>query len=87
MQYERIHVNHDHYYSVGIDRESGDYLIEVLITWVAWYSIYFRLTPEEVRLFEADADSLTSLSYELAKDKGFDRFRDRLVHNEAPNRR
>jgi hypothetical protein len=34
--------------SVGIDEETGEHLIEVIITWVAWYGIYFRLLAAEV---------------------------------------
>jgi hypothetical protein len=87
MRYKSTHVNADHYYSVGIDEETGEYLIEIVVTWVMWYSIYFRLLAEEVEAFQLDHNSLTPLSYELASDKGFVRFRDRLVLNEKPSRR
>lgn len=85
--YSEIYCSSDNYYSVGIDADTGEPLIQVVITWVAWYSVYFRLTPEEFAAFQCDHEALTPLSYELAKDKGFDKFRDRLVHNEKPDRR
>ncbi len=84
MRYRSIYANRDHYYSVGIDDETGEWLMEVVITWVAWYSIYFRLTTAEIECFNEDHDSLTALSYELASDKGRSKFRDRLVFNERP---
>jgi hypothetical protein len=86
MTYEPLHISREHYYSVGIDRDTGQHLIEVVITWVAWYSIYFRLTSQEVAAFEADRDALTPLSYELAADQGAHKFADRLVLNEGPTR-
>jgi hypothetical protein len=86
MKFNRIFTNAEHYYSVGIDQETGEHLIEVVITWVAWYSIYFRLMPEEVQAFRVDPNALTGLSYELAADRGNNRFRDRLVKNEGPTR-
>ena len=72
--------------SIVTDRETGQHLIEVVITWIAWYSIYFRLTPDEVAAFELDKSALTPLSLELAADKGTDIFSDRLVLNEGPQR-
>lgn len=86
MNYQPLHVDRDHYYSVGIDKESGEYLMEVVITWIAWYSIYFRLLPEEVEAFKQDSDALRELSYELAKDRGNEKFKDRVVLNERPGR-
>jgi hypothetical protein len=86
MQFERLYTSPENYYSVGIDRDSGQYMIEVVITWIAWYNIYFRLTPEEVAAFQVDREALTPLSYELASDKGESRFSDRLVLNDGPHR-
>jgi hypothetical protein len=87
MQFEPIHIDRSNYYSIGIDRETGQHLIQVVITWVAWYSNYFRLTPDEVAAFDLDNNALTTLSYELAADKGADKLSDRLVLNEGPQRR
>ena len=84
MRYRSIYANRDHYYSVGVDDETGEWLMEVVITWVACYSIYFRLTPAEIGRFNQDHDALTDLSYELASDIGRSKFRDRLVLNERP---
>ncbi len=87
MQFERIYIDRGNYYSIGIDRETGEYLIEVVITWIAWYYVYFRLTPEEVAEFERDNQALTPLSYELAADKGAKKYADRLVLNQGPQRK
>ena len=70
MNYQRIYTNPEHYYSIGIDADSGQYMIEVVITSVAWYSLYFRLNSNEVATFRRDQDSLTRLSHKLARDKG-----------------
>jgi hypothetical protein len=87
MRYRRLYVNTEHHFSVGHDEETGYDVIEIVITWVAWYSIYFRLMPQEMAAFELNPDSLVPLSYDLAKDKGFGVHRERLVFNEAPHRR
>jgi hypothetical protein len=82
MNYQRIYTNSEHYYSIGIDNDSGQYIIEVIITWVAWYSIYFRLNSKEIASFRRDQDSLTELSYKMARDKGKFWYRHRLLHSE-----
>jgi hypothetical protein len=79
MRFERIYIDRDNYYSIGIDRDSGQHLMEVVVTGVAWHYLYFRLTPEELAAFERDNQALTPLSYELAADKGSGKFADRLV--------
>jgi hypothetical protein len=84
MNYQPLFISAEHYYSVGIDHDSGDYLIEVVITWIAWYSIYFRLTEAEIAAFKSDPTALVELSYEMAADKGVRRFRDRMVLNQGP---
>ena len=81
MNYTPLYVESDHFYSVGVDEETGEYLIEV---WLALYSIYFRLLPDEVETFKRDPHALRELSYELAADKGDAQFKDRLVLNDEP---
>ena len=87
MRFKQLYINRDHYYSVGIDEDTGDHMLAVVITWVAWYSIYFRLTHEEVILFRENSEALTELSYEMASEKGEWKFKDRLVLNEGPQKR
>jgi hypothetical protein len=85
MNYRQLYINTEHYYSVGIDDDSGEYLIEVVITWIAWYSIFFRLTATEIEAFKSNPIALTDLSYEMAADKGAKHFRDRMVLNQGPH--
>lgn len=82
MKYQRLHTNSEHYYSIGVDEETGRYVMEVVITWIAWYSIYFWLTDAEVADFKRDPNALTDLSQEMAADKGQQFFADRLIYSE-----
>lgn len=86
MKFKPIYKDSDNYYSVGIDEESGKYVIEVVITWIAWYNIYFSLTDEEVELFKKNESALTELANEMAHDKGKSKFKDRLILNQGPQR-
>jgi len=82
MKYQRLYTSSERYYSVGIDEETGRYVMEVVITWIAWYSIYFWLSDEEATEFKRDPNALTDLSEEMAADKGEGTYRDRLIYSE-----
>ena len=82
MKCQRLHTNSERYYSVGLDEETGRYVLEVVITWVAWYSIFFWLTDGEVAEFKRDPNGLTDLSEQMAADKGQHDFADRLIYRE-----
>jgi hypothetical protein len=86
MKFKSIYKDSDNYYSVGIDEETGKYVIEIVITWIAWYSIYFSLTDEEVEMFKKNESALTGLANEMAHDKGRSKFREQLILNEGPQR-
>lgn len=83
MTYRCLHVNPEHYYSVGEDESTGRPVMEVVITAVGWYSLYFWLTEEEMQAFRADPDALTDLSHRMAVDKGKHHFKNRLIQPAA----
>lgn len=86
MKFKPLYKDNDRYYSIGIDEESGKYVIEIVITWIAWYNVYFSLTDEEVEFFKKNESALTELANEMAHDKGRSKFRERLILNEGPQK-
>lgn len=69
------------YYRVGID-ETGNGVIAVTITAVAWYEIYFRLTDDELASVKTDPRALDDLAKRLAVDKGKRLYADRLLESD-----
>lgn len=59
--------------------DSNDYVMEVMITGIAWYSIYFRLSDDEIDQFNRDNNALIDLSQRFAVDKGKKFYKDRLI--------
>jgi hypothetical protein len=47
MKFKIVHKNSDQYYSLGIDEETGTYVLSVVVGTVMLEGAYFRLTPEE----------------------------------------
>lgn len=41
-------------FSVGYDKISNQYILSVVITYIAWYNQYFIITKEEYDWFEND---------------------------------
>jgi len=80
MEFKELYRS-DKYYSVGVDDDTGDPVIEVTITGIAWTDYYFRLTPEEFDRFKSDHASLDDLADRMAYDKGAKYFTDRLIRN------
>jgi hypothetical protein len=87
MKFKSLYKDNDNYYSVGINEESGKYIIEIVITWIAWYNIYFSLTAEEVEMFKKNESALRGLANEMAHDKGRSKFKDRLLLNQGPHKK
>jgi hypothetical protein len=69
MRFKRTYLNKEHYYSIGIDEETGENVMEVVITWVCWYSVYFRLTDEEHERFQQDQEALSATVLERCSQK------------------
>jgi hypothetical protein len=79
MTYKTLYTDVDHHYSIGIDVETGTHVMEVIITQVGWYALYFRLQADEVARFNQDPGALTELPQRFAQDKGKWHYRDRLI--------
>jgi hypothetical protein len=47
MKFKTVHKNSNQYYSLGIDEETGIYVLSVVVGRVCLETAYFRLTPEE----------------------------------------
>ena len=72
FNYTPIFTNSEKYYSVGTDGNE-DYVMEIVITWVAWYSRYFRISKQEFNWHKNDLRKLDTLadrfySYKNPKD-------------------
>jgi len=74
-----IHTDQERYYSVGVDDDSGQGVIEVIVTSLAWRSFRFRLSDEELAAVRADLHALDELAERLAIDKGQRFYADRLL--------
>jgi hypothetical protein len=78
IKFKELYKN-ERYYSVGIDTETGEPVIEVTMTGIGWSDSYFRLTPEEFKSFQQDAGALDDLAERMAYDKGNQFYADRLL--------
>ena len=82
MRFKALFTDKENYYSVGIDEETGEYVMEVVVTWIAWYSRYFRLTPEEIQRFEEDHHSLSEMARAFVGSGGVTHYGDRMIFSE-----
>lgn len=82
MKFRELYTDKDNYYSVGIDEETGEHVMEVVITWIAWYSRYFRLTDDEIQRFEADRGSLAGIARAFAGSGAVSNYGDRMILSE-----
>lgn len=80
MKYEAIAIHPPDLYSIGHDLDTGTYLLEVVRTWIVWYSDYYRISEAE---FEAAKADITSIR-DLALDCVYHRAGDRMFYSEAP---
>lgn len=79
-----VFVDRDNYYSILRDRQAGIAVLEVVIPWIAYYSVYFWLSADELQLFENDKPSFDKLSHAFAMDKGESLYGNRLLLNQGP---
>lgn len=66
------------------DRKNKILVLEVVIPWIAWHSVYFWLSAEEYRLFKENKPVFDRLVEDYARDKGERFFTRRLLRNEGP---
>lgn len=79
-----VFIDRDNYYSILRDRRAGVAVLEVAIPWIAYYSVYFWLSADELQLFENDKPSFDNLAHAFTMDKGERLYRDRLLLNQGP---
>ena len=79
MRFRSTYDDSERYYSVGIDEETGQGVLEVVLTGVVWTSLFFRLSDNELNSFQQDRHSLDDLAERLAHDKGVHVYSDRLI--------
>lgn len=82
MQFKALYIDKENYYSVGIDEETGEHVMEVVITWIAWYSRNFRLTQDEIQRFEADSKSLEGIARAFAGSGAVSNYGHRMILSE-----
>lgn len=58
MNFRAVHNNQEWMYALGIDEDTGDYVLEVLAGRVGMYLLYFRLTLEEYHNYPANAEQI-----------------------------
>ena len=82
MKYEAEFIDRDYYYSVGVDLSTGEYIMEVVITHIAWYSRYFSLSENEVSKFKEDNTSLRNLAKSFGAPGAVKAYAERLVNSQ-----
>lgn len=82
MNFQRIHTNKREYYSIGVDLDTNRLVLEVLITWVAWYSRYFSISQEEFDWFNSSRNRLDELAASCAGPMGIANNQQRFIHSE-----
>lgn len=82
MKFKSLYTNQEHYYSIGIDEESGDYVMEVVITHIACYSRFFRLTEDEIKRFKDQEDSLNGIAGSFASPAAIKVYAKRLIYSQ-----
>ena len=77
-------VRNEKLYSVGYDEKSKQYIMEIVITWIAWYNRYYLISKEEYQWFETFIEKLDTLADRCLRIEEFgDRFikSDKLEEN------
>jgi hypothetical protein len=82
VNFTPVFTDQENYYSIGIDKDTGDHVCEVVITWIAWYSRYFRLTKDEIERFNADPKSLEGIARAFASSGAVTNYAERLILSE-----
>jgi hypothetical protein len=82
MKFKRVHTNQDEYYSIGIDEETGGYVLDIVMTGVAWYSRYFRLTKEEFEAYPKNRATMDRLARGCAGASGIENNRARFISSQ-----
>ncbi len=82
MKFRAIHTNQENYYAVGFDDDTQQLVLEVVITWIAWYNRYFALTREEFDWFTSDRQRLDDLAAACAGVNGIANHRERFLHSQ-----
>ena len=55
------------HFTVGYDAVGKRYLIDIIITWVIWYSRYYSISKEEYEMFDTNIEKLKSIANECYK--------------------
>lgn len=62
MKLKNEKVRNKKLYCVGYDEEHNRYILEIVITWMAWYNRYYLISKEEYEWFDTDIEKLDSLA-------------------------
>jgi hypothetical protein len=80
-----VFVDRDNYYSILRDQQAGVAVLEVVIPWIAYYSVYFWLSADELHLLESDKPAFDQLAHGFAMDKGERLYGYRLLLHQGPD--
>lgn len=82
MKYKYLFVEHKKLYSIGINEETNEYVLMVIVPSTVWYSRYFRISKEEFDYFNSDKKHLldelahSCSYYDISENK------DRFIHSD-----
>ena len=79
MKLRTIYINQEGYYSIGVDEETGTYVLDVVMTGIAWYSRLFRLTKEEFEEYPKNRAMIDRLAQSCTGTDGIENNRDRFI--------
>ena len=55
-------------YAVGYSAELEMYVMEYVVTWIAWYNRYFAITGEDYCLFDTAPEKLDALTERFGRE-------------------
>lgn len=82
MKFRSVHVNQEDYYSLGVDEQTNSYVLQVTITWVAWYSRYFKLSKAELEDYPSNRVMIDGLARSCMGPAGIANNRERFLYSE-----
>lgn len=74
---ENKKISQEKLYIVGYHKPSNQFILEIVINWITWYSRFFKISEEEYNWFNKDCeklDDLVSSLLSLNKPSESDRF-------------
>jgi hypothetical protein len=64
-----VHLNQEGMYAVGVDNDTGTPVMEAVAGSIGMYTVYFRLTDDELNNYPNNKAEIDKLAYHCARGK------------------